>query len=115
MIIVLTSVSNLRTIKVIHTGIWIFYNIVILYMLCAVIMDRIDLWFWICWGLVLLEGLILLLFRWTCPLTLLARRYTSSTKDNFDIYLPNWLAKYTKIIYTTISVVILLLTFYRIV
>jgi len=84
-------------------------------MLYAVITDSMDTLYWACWGLVLLEGLILAFFRWTCPLTLLARRYISSTKDNFDIYLPNWLARHTKTIYTVISVLILALTLYRLV
>gem|GEM_PF-2527652 len=79
------------------------------------ITDRMDALYWVCWGLILLEGLILAFFRWTCPLTLLARRHSSSTKDNFNIYLPNWLAKHTKTIYTVISVLILALTLYRLV
>ena len=110
---ILSSSSQLTSIKVIHTLIWVFYNIVIFYMLYAVITDRMDTLYWVCWGLVLLEGLILAFFRWTCPLTLLARRHTSSTKDNFDIYLPNWLARHTKTIYTVISLLILALTIYR--
>jgi hypothetical protein len=46
-------------------------------------------------------------------LTLIARRYSDSTKDNFDIYLPNWLAKYNKLIYTSIMGIVLVLTIYR--
>ena len=34
----------------------------------------------------------------------MARKYSDSTKANFDIYLPEWLAKYNKEIYTTIVV-----------
>lgn len=55
-----------------------------------------DLWLWIGYGFVFLEGITLLTFKFVCPLTLIARKYSNSTKDNFDIYLPNWLAKYTK-------------------
>lgn len=82
-------------------------------MLFAVITANIGTLFWIAWGLVLLEGVILAFFRWNCPLSLLARRYTSSKKDNFDIYLPNWLAKHTKTIYTALSLFILGMTIYR--
>jgi len=32
------------------------------------------------------------------PLSDLAARFTDSHADNFDIYLPNWLAKYNKVI-----------------
>jgi len=82
-------------------------------MLYAVIANKIDIWLWTGFGLVALEGLTLVAFKFFCPLTLLARRYSSSEKDNFDIYLPNWLAKYTKTIYTSIMGIILILTIIR--
>ena len=31
----------------------------------------------------------------------MVQKYLNSTKENFDIYLPNWLAKYNKQIYIT--------------
>lgn len=43
-------------------------------------------------------GLVLLSFKLSCPLTLVARKYSNSPKDNFDIFLPNWLARYNKVI-----------------
>ncbi|WP_345276465.1 hypothetical protein [Litoribaculum gwangyangense] len=97
--------TNLVFIKTIHTIIWLFYNVVIFYLLYATIFNKIDVWVWICIGLVILEGIVLLLFKWYCPLTLIARKYSDSTKDNFDIFLPNWLAKHNKTIYTSIFVV----------
>ncbi|MEK7256082.1 MAG: hypothetical protein AAB316_15130 [Bacteroidota bacterium] len=45
------------------------------------------------------EIAILMLFKWTCPLTLVARKYSDSTKPNFDIYLPEWLATHNKLIF----------------
>ncbi len=105
--------TKLMLIKAIHTLVWIFFNVVIFYMLYAVLADKIDKWLWICFGLVILEGLTLLLFKFFCPLTIIARRYSDSTRDNFDIYLPNWLARYTKLIYTSIVGVILLILIYR--
>ena len=38
---------------------------------------------------------------------MVARRYSASEKPNFDIYLPLWLAKYNKEIYTVIMAVVL--------
>lgn len=107
------SSQHLRNIKILHTAIWIFYNILIVYMFYAVITNHLDFWFWAAWGFILLEGLILVIFKWTCPLTLLARKHSSSEKDNFDIYLPNWLAKHTKTIYTGLSIIILVMTIFR--
>ncbi|MES1219644.1 MAG: hypothetical protein ABUT20_29360, partial [Bacteroidota bacterium] len=105
--------SKLTIIKLIHTIIWLFFNVVIFYMGYAVIVNKIDKWVWICIGLVLLEGLVLLVFKNICPVTLIAKKYSSSTRDNFDIYLPLWLAKYNKLIYTSIVILILLLLAYR--
>ena len=105
--------TKLMLIKAIHTLVWIFFNIVIFYMLYAVLADKIDKWLWICFGLVILEGLTLLLFKFFCPLTIMARKYSDSTRDNFDIYLPNWLARYTKLIYTSIVGVIIVILIYR--
>jgi len=104
---------QLRKIKIIHTVIWLFFNVVIFYLLYAVIANQIDEWIWICIGLITLEGLTLLLFKSICPITVIARRYSNSTKDNFDIYLPNWLARYNKAIYSGIVALAILILAYR--
>lgn len=101
--------SKLNLIKTIHTLVWIFFNFVIFYMLYAVIIGKIDLWLWIGYGLFVLEGITLVIFKFFCPLTVMARKYSNSSKANFDIYLPNWLAKHNKLIYTTILAVIILI------
>jgi hypothetical protein len=88
---------------------------VIIYLLYAVIVDKIDKWIWIGLGLFLLEGIVLLVFKMKCPLTVIARRYSDSTKENFDIYLPNWLAKYNKLIYTSILLIVIATLIYRLV
>ena len=83
-------------------------------MLYAAITNKLNIWLWVGYGIVFLEGLTLLTFNLHYPLNLMARKYTSSTKDNFDIYLPSWLAKYTKRIYTTIFGIICIITIYQI-
>ena len=105
--------NKLILIKIIHTLIWVFFNFVIFYMLYAAISDKLDKWLWIGYGLIILEGITLMVFKFFCPLTILARKYSNSTKDNFDIYLPNWLARHNKLIYTGIMGIILLITIYR--
>lgn len=97
--------TKLTAIKVLHTMIWVFYNVVIFYLLYAVLANKINKWVWISIGLVVLEGFVLLVFKMKCPLTVIARKYSGSTDDNFDIYLPNWLAKYNKLIYTSIFII----------
>ena len=110
----MTNNNKLILIKVLHTLVWIFFNVVIFYMLYAVILNKIDKWLWVCYGLIVLEGITLLLFKMFCPLTVWARKYSDSTKENFDIYLPNWLAKYNKLIYTSIVVGIAIFTVIRV-
>ena len=105
--------DSLLLIKIVHTAIWLFYNVVIFYLLYAAIVNRIDIWVWICIGLVVAEGIVLLIFKMFCPLTVMAHKYSDSTKDNFDIFLPNWLAKYNKLIYTSIFSVAVIILIYR--
>lgn len=107
--------QKLLTIKILHTAIWVFFNVVIFYMLYAVTLGEIDGWLWFGYGLIAAESVTLLLFKFYCPLTVWARQYSDSQAANFDIFLPEWLAKYNKQIYTAIMVVILLLTIYRLI
>ncbi len=64
--------------------------------------------------MIICEGAILLIFKWTCPLTVVARRYSDATENNFDIFLPEWLAKHNKTIFTTIFLAGLLLVLMRV-
>jgi hypothetical protein len=56
-------------------------------------------WAAILTGLVALECIVLAVNGGRCPLSDLAQRFTDSHADNFDIYLPNWLAQYNKVIF----------------
>lgn len=109
----MTDEGKLVIVKTIHTLVWIFFNVVIFYLFYAVVTDQIDKWFWICLLLIFLEGLVLLVFRNVCPITNVARQFSNSNKDNFDIYLPNWLAKYNKQIYTSIVVICVIILIFR--
>jgi hypothetical protein len=90
-----------------------FFNLLIFYLYYAAIANKIDHWVWICIGLILSEGIVLLFFKRICPITLIARKYSDSTKDNFDIFLPNWLAKYNKLIYTILFIAVLIMIAFR--
>ena len=109
----MTAASKLTLVKTVHTIIWVFYNLVIFYLLYAVIAGKIDKWVWTGLGLFLFEAIILIIFKMKCPLTLMARKYSNSGKANFDIYLPNWLAKNNLKIYISILAIILLILVYR--
>jgi hypothetical protein len=102
------SREKLILIKTIHTLIWLFFNAVLFYMAYAVIINNINYLIW--WGIgsIVIEWIVLLSFGWQCPFTILARKYSNAEMDNFDIYLPNWLAKYNKQIYITFFCLIMI-------
>lgn len=105
----MTNGQKLVWVRSIHTLIWVLFNLVFIYLFYAVITDSLDYRFWIGVGSIVLETLVLLAFRWSCPLTVVARKYSSSTKANFDIYLPLWLARYNKVIYSTLFIILILI------
>lgn len=109
----LSANHKLILVKLLHTLVWVFFNVVIFYFLYAVIVNKIDIWVWTCLGLIILEGLVLLVFNKMCPITLVARKYSDLTDHNFDIYLPEWLAKYNKLIYTTIVIFAVIILIFR--
>lgn len=85
----------LIAVKLLHTIAWAFF------VACIVVMpfaawrgeDRLAAWLG---AIVMVEVAILALNRWACPLTAVAARYTDDRRANFDIYLPEWLARYNK-------------------
>nr|AWJ66232.1 hypothetical protein [uncultured bacterium] len=97
--------AKLLAIKLVHTAIWLFFVGIIFYILYSGITNNITASTWVAIGLVIAEGLVLLVFKMFCPLTVIARRYSDSQKDNFDIFLPNWLARHNKVIFTTIYLI----------
>lgn len=103
----------LIAIKLIHTLIWFVLAGATLYIFYSGLLNRITTYTWIAITMIIAEGFVLLLFKWACPLTVIARKYSDSDKDNFDIYLPNWLARHNKTIFTTIFLVGLVLILIR--
>lgn len=106
--------NKLLAIKIIHTLIWIFFASVIFYIVYAGISNKINIYTWIAIGLVIGEGIVLLIFKMFCPLTILARKYSNSEKDNFDIFLPEWLARNNKVVFTIIFLTGLIIVFLRV-
>lgn len=90
-------------IKLLHTVVWLFFVACIVAVPVAGGLHRFRLAAVLA-GLVLLECLVLVLNRWRCPLTDLAARFTPETSHNFDIYLPNWLARHNKTIFGVIFI-----------
>ncbi len=88
----------LRAIKIIHTAAWAFFAGCILALPVSAWSGRFRA-VGILAIIVLIEIAILVANGWRCPLTGVAARYTDERTDNFDIYLPLWLARYNKLIF----------------
>jgi len=94
----------LTAIKVVHTIVWALFAGCILAIPIASLYGDNRAAFWLA-AIVFVEVAVLALNKWRCPLTSLAARYTSDRDANFDIYLPEWLAKHNKVIFGTIYLV----------
>lgn len=88
----------LLTVKVIHTIVWVFFVACIVGIPVATWSGRFRPALALA-GIVLLEVLVLALNRWSCPLTPVAARYTENRHANFDIFLPEWLARHNKTVF----------------
>ena len=92
------SPVKLVFIKLIHTLVWFFFVGCIVGIPLASWQGNYALAAWLA-AFVLVEVLILALNHWRCPLTSIAARYTDDRQENFDIFLPLWLARYNKQIF----------------
>jgi len=93
--------SPLVGIKLLHTTIWLLFAACIVAIPYAGARRQFGLAA-ILTGLVLVECAVLAINRGRCPLTDVAGRYTEDRRDNFDIYLPLWLARRNKTIFGTL-------------
>ena len=107
--------SKLLIIKIFHTVIWAFFVLLIFYILYSAIIDRIDVLTWISIALIVVEGIVLLINGWRCPLTTVGEKYTEQADVGFDIFLPKWVAKNNKTIFTTIYSLGVIIVIYRLI
>ena len=90
--------GRLKAIKVAHTIVWALFAGCILAIPLASWRGEHRAAAWLA-AIVFVEGVVLVINRWRCPLTSVASRYTDDRRENFDIYLPVWLAKYNKLVF----------------
>ena len=98
------AAGRLRAIKLLHTAVWAVFTSCILAIPVLASQGRFGAAAMLA-VLVLGEVVVLWLNRWSCPLTAVAARYTEDRRANFDIYLPEWLARYNKQIFGPLYVV----------
>jgi hypothetical protein len=95
--------ARLRAIRILHTLVWAVFAACILAIPLASWRGEHRVAAWLA-AVVFVEVLVLLVNRWRCPLTGVAARYTTDRSDNFDIYLPLWLARHNKWIFGSLYV-----------
>jgi hypothetical protein len=64
-------------------------------------------------GLLCFETLTLLINKWSCPLTVVAKRIQPDLQPGDDIYLPKWLAINNKLIFGVLLFIGLILIIIR--
>lgn len=103
---------RLVAVKLLHTIVWAFFGACVVLIPIAAWQRRLQLAA-ACIAIVAVEVVILAVNHWRCPLTGVAARYTTERRDNFDIYLPETLARYNKEIFGTLYVAGIALTVMR--
>jgi hypothetical protein len=94
---------TLRLVKTIHTIAWTFLAACVLVIPVFVLQKNLTLAV-IAIAVVGVEVLVLAANGFRCPLTDVAARYTPDRVANFDIYLPEWLARQNKLIFGSLYV-----------
>lgn len=94
---------TLGTIRLVHTAIWAFFAGCILAIPFFAYRGDLGIAALLV-AVVAVEVLVLASNGMRCPLTDVAARHTAERQDNFDIYLPAWLARHNKVIFGTLYV-----------
>jgi hypothetical protein len=97
----------LVAVKFLHTAVWVFFVGCIALIPVAAALRKF-VWAEVLAGLVFVECAVLAVNRGRCPLTDAASRYTDDRAANFDIYLPEWLARHNKTIFGALFIADLL-------
>ena len=95
--------TTLTSIKLVHTAVWVLLVACIIALPICGKLRRLR-WAAGLGAVITLECVVLALNHFRCPLTDLASGYTTDRADNFDIYLPLWLARHNQLIFGTLFV-----------
>ncbi|HEV8365371.1 MAG TPA: hypothetical protein VGQ52_17775 [Gemmatimonadaceae bacterium] len=95
--------AALHAVKVVHTLVWALFAGCILAIPVMTWRGRLGAAL-VLSATVSAEVLVLAANHMRCPLTGIAARFTDDRSDNFDIYLPLWLARYNKAIFGSLFV-----------
>lgn len=97
----MTSTTKLELVRLAHTIVWALFATCIIAIPILGYLGHFRAAAWLV-GVVLVEVAILIGNGLRCPLTDIAACYTDDRRDNFDIYLPLWVARHNKSIFGTL-------------
>ena len=108
----LAPATMLQLVNALHTLVWAFFASCVLAIPVLAWRDALAAAAALI-AVVMLEVLVLAVNGLRCPLTDVAARYTADRRDNFDIWLPRWLARWNKAIFGALFVAGVVLTAVR--
>ena len=94
---------QLFRVKLLHTAVWALFAGCIVAIPVFAWLEEIRTAL-ILAAVVFVEVVILAFNDWRCPLTPIAARFTEDRRSNFDIFLPELIARYNKEIFGTLYV-----------
>jgi polyferredoxin len=98
------ATRRLQTVKLLHTMVWAVFAGCVVTMPWLTSQRKFGAAAVLA-TIVLGEVVVLWYHRWSCPLTAVAARYTDDRRANFDIYLPEWLARHNQRIFGSLYVI----------
>jgi len=106
---------SLFLVKFFHTIIFLILSMCVGIVLYTSIVDNITSVTWISFIIILIEGAVLTISGWKCPLTKYAEKLGAANGTVTDIFLPRWIADRTFLICGIIFTFTTFLLFYRLV
>ncbi len=103
----------IKYIKSIHTFVWIIMASANFLAFYLAFIGNFGAWFWAALVLLSAEIIVITANKWKCPITGWAEKHTSSRHPNFDIYLPEWLAKYNMRIFSVLIIIEIIVILFK--
>jgi hypothetical protein len=108
----LSPAAALLAVRLLHTTVWAVIAGCIVALPVAALVGRF-VWAAGLSVVVLIECAVIGFNKGRCPLTNIAARYTQNRADNFDIYLPLWLARHNKTVFGALFIAGEIVTLWR--
>ncbi len=92
-------------IKLIHSVIFLFMVTCLVYIFYCAVVGRYDWMLLIALAAIFVEGIVLIINRWTCPFTKLAQKYGDENGAVTDLFIPTRYARHTFNVFTVIFII----------